>query len=154
MGATHGLPQGTTDEAPWLDRLRDGAAYVTSHPVVRPLVIGQSLLLVPLTMVAPIEKHFDQTRCVQSTTSTEDRRSRSCRFSRMLVGMVIAFRGACVGGDRQWDRLGRKYPTRLSPSWLPLLVHPRRRRVGIYSLCPPQPVDYGAGDLDLDLSRL
>jgi MFS family permease len=55
MGATHGLPRGTTDEAPWLDRLRDGAAYVTSHPVVRPLVIGQSLLLVLFTMVSPIE---------------------------------------------------------------------------------------------------
>src|SRR5215207_3143505 len=55
MGTTHGLPHGTTDEAPWLERLRDGAAYVTSHPVVRPLVIGQSLLLVLFTMVSPIE---------------------------------------------------------------------------------------------------
>ena len=58
MGATHGLPHGTTDEAPWLDRLREGAAYVTSHPVVRPLVIGQSLLLVPYAVSPPSRLSF------------------------------------------------------------------------------------------------
>jgi MFS family permease len=55
MATTHGLPRGATDEAPWLERLRAGASYVASHPVVRPLVIGQSLLLVLFTMVSPIE---------------------------------------------------------------------------------------------------
>jgi hypothetical protein len=55
MATTVGLPRGTTDEAPWLERLRAGATYVASHPVVRPLVIGQSLLLVLFTMVSPIE---------------------------------------------------------------------------------------------------
>jgi MFS family permease len=55
MGTTQGLPHGTTDEAPWRQRLRAGASYVVSHPIVRPLVLGQSLLLVLFTMVAPIE---------------------------------------------------------------------------------------------------
>jgi hypothetical protein len=55
MGTTRGLPQGTTDEAPWLERLRAGASYVATHPVVRPLVAGQALLLVLFTMVSPIE---------------------------------------------------------------------------------------------------
>jgi MFS family permease len=55
MGTTRGLPQGTTDEAPWIERLRAGASYVASHPVVRPLVIGQAFLLVLFTMVSPIE---------------------------------------------------------------------------------------------------
>jgi MFS family permease len=55
MGTTGGLPQGTTDEAPWRERLRAGASYVISHPVVRPLVLGQALLLVLFTMVSPIE---------------------------------------------------------------------------------------------------
>jgi MFS family permease len=55
MGTTAGLPHGTTDEAPWLERLRAGASYVISHPIVRPLVAGQALLLVLFTMVAPIE---------------------------------------------------------------------------------------------------
>jgi MFS family permease len=55
MGTTGGLPHGTTDEAPWLERLRAGASYVLSHPVVRPLVAGQALLLVLFTMVSPIE---------------------------------------------------------------------------------------------------
>ncbi len=58
MGTTRGLPQGTTDEAPWLARLRAGASYVASHPVVRPLVIGQAVLLVLFTMVSPIEIVF------------------------------------------------------------------------------------------------
>jgi MFS family permease len=55
MGTTGGLPQGATDEAPWLERLRAGASYVLSHPIVRPLVAGQALLLVLFTMVSPIE---------------------------------------------------------------------------------------------------
>jgi MFS family permease len=55
MGTTAGLPQGSTDEAPWLERLRAGASYVLSHPIVRPLVAGQALLLVLFTMVSPIE---------------------------------------------------------------------------------------------------
>jgi len=55
LATTRGLPSGATDEAPWLERLRAGASYVASHPVVKPLVLGQSLLLVLFTMVAPIE---------------------------------------------------------------------------------------------------
>ena len=55
MATARGLPRGTLDESPWLERLRAGAAYVASHPVVRPLVLGQSLLLVLFTMVSPIE---------------------------------------------------------------------------------------------------
>jgi MFS family permease len=55
LGTARGLPRGATDEAPWLQRLRAGAAYVSSQPLVRTLVFGQALLLVLFTMVAPIE---------------------------------------------------------------------------------------------------
>jgi MFS family permease len=53
--ASRGLPLGTTDEAPWRSRLRDGAAYVWTHPVARPLITAQSGLLVLFTIVVPIE---------------------------------------------------------------------------------------------------
>ncbi len=53
--STRGLPRGTTDEAPWRERLRDGAAYVWSHPVARPLIVVQAGLLVLFTIVVPIE---------------------------------------------------------------------------------------------------
>ncbi len=53
--STQGLPRGTTDEAPWRARLRDGAAYVWSHPVARPLIAVQAGLLVLFTIVVPIE---------------------------------------------------------------------------------------------------
>jgi MFS family permease len=52
---TRGLPRGTTDEAPWRARLRDGAAYVWQHPVARPLIVAQAGLLVLFTIVVPIE---------------------------------------------------------------------------------------------------
>jgi MFS family permease len=55
MLLTRDLPGGTVDEAPWLERLRDGAAYVARHPVVSRLVAGQAVLLVLFTIVAPIE---------------------------------------------------------------------------------------------------
>jgi MFS family permease len=55
MGTARDLPNGTTDETPWLERLRAGASYVASNPVVRTLIVGQALLLVLFTMVAPIE---------------------------------------------------------------------------------------------------
>lgn len=53
--ATHGLPLGTMDEAPWRTRLRAGAAYVWAHPVARPLIAAQAGLLVLFTIVVPIE---------------------------------------------------------------------------------------------------
>jgi MFS family permease len=53
--ATRGLPRGSTDEAPWRTRLRDGAAYVWRHPVARPLIAVQAGLLVLFTIVVPIE---------------------------------------------------------------------------------------------------
>jgi MFS family permease len=52
---TPGLPRGTTDEAPWLTRLRAGASYVWRHPVARPLIVAQAGLLVLFTIVIPIE---------------------------------------------------------------------------------------------------
>jgi len=52
---TPGLPRGTTDETPWLTRLRAGAAYVWRHPVARPLIATQAGLLVLFTIVVPIE---------------------------------------------------------------------------------------------------
>lgn len=52
---SHDLPAGTTDEAPWRERLRDGAAYVRAHPVARSLIIAQAGLLVLFTIVVPIE---------------------------------------------------------------------------------------------------
>lgn len=52
---THGLPRGTSDDAPWRARLRGGAAYVWSHPVARPLIAAQAGLLVLFTIVVPIE---------------------------------------------------------------------------------------------------
>ncbi|MGH2900924.1 MAG: MFS transporter [Solirubrobacteraceae bacterium] len=55
MASTHGLPTGTTDESPWNERLRDGAAYVWSHPVARSLILTQAGLLVLFTLVVPIE---------------------------------------------------------------------------------------------------
>ena len=55
MGTSRGLPAGHVDETPWLVRLRAGAAYVAAHPVVRPLVLGEALLLVLFTMASPIE---------------------------------------------------------------------------------------------------
>ena len=55
MGTSRGLPAGHVDETPWLVRLRAGAAYVAAHPIVRPLVLGEALLLVLFTMASPIE---------------------------------------------------------------------------------------------------
>jgi len=55
MGTSRGLPSGHVDETPWLVRLRAGAAYVAAHPIVRPLVLGEALLLVLFTMASPIE---------------------------------------------------------------------------------------------------
>ncbi len=52
---TRGLPHGTTDDAPWRERLRGGAAYVWAHPVARPLIAAQAGLLVLFMLVMPIE---------------------------------------------------------------------------------------------------
>lgn len=52
---TRGLPNGTTDDTPWRERLRGGAAYVWAHPVARPLIAAQAGLLVLFMLVAPIE---------------------------------------------------------------------------------------------------
>jgi MFS family permease len=53
--STRGLPNGTTDDAPWRERLRGGAAYVWAHPVARPLIAAQAGLLVLFMLVMPIE---------------------------------------------------------------------------------------------------
>jgi MFS family permease len=55
MATARTLPSGALDEAPWLERLRSGATYVARHPVVRPLVVAQGVLLVLFTLVTPIE---------------------------------------------------------------------------------------------------
>jgi MFS family permease len=55
MATARDTPGGAVGEEPFRERLRAGAAYVWSHPVVRPLVIAQGVLLVLFTMVAPIE---------------------------------------------------------------------------------------------------
>jgi predicted MFS family arabinose efflux permease len=55
IGFTRNLPHGEVDAAPWMERLREGADYVASHPVVRPLVAAEALLLVLFTMASPIE---------------------------------------------------------------------------------------------------
>ena len=55
LAATRGLPQGTTDDAPWRARLRGGAAYVWSHPIARPLIAAQAGLLILFTIAVPIE---------------------------------------------------------------------------------------------------
>jgi len=53
--STRGLPHGTTDDAPWRERLRGGAAYVWAHPVARPLIAAEAGLLVLFMLVMPIE---------------------------------------------------------------------------------------------------
>lgn len=55
LGLARGLPSASTDETPWRARLRDGAAYVRRHPIVRPLICAQAGLLVLFTLVVPIE---------------------------------------------------------------------------------------------------
>jgi MFS family permease len=55
MATSRGLPRRDLDATPWLARLRAGAAYVATHPVVRPLVLGEAVLLVLFTMASPIE---------------------------------------------------------------------------------------------------
>jgi len=55
MATTRGTPRGTVDEAPVLRRLRDGTAYVVAHPVVRPLVVAQTVLVVLFMIAVPIE---------------------------------------------------------------------------------------------------
>ena len=50
-----GLPAGAPEPSVWQTRLREGFAYVRSHPTVRTLLLGQAFVLVLLTMVTPIE---------------------------------------------------------------------------------------------------
>ena len=50
-----GIPTGEPEPAPWQARLRDALAYVRREPVLRTLLGGQGLVLVLLTMAAPIE---------------------------------------------------------------------------------------------------
>ena len=50
-----GIPLGEPEPAPWQSRLRDALAYVRREPVLRTLLGGQGLVLVLLTMAAPIE---------------------------------------------------------------------------------------------------
>jgi len=55
MAMTRGTPRGVVDEAPVLRRLRDGTSYVLAHPVVRPLVVAQAVLVVLFMIAVPIE---------------------------------------------------------------------------------------------------
>lgn len=43
------------DRARWLERLREGLAYVRDHPVARRLVTGEGIAIVFFTLVVPIE---------------------------------------------------------------------------------------------------
>jgi hypothetical protein len=58
MATARGLPQGSTDEAPWGERLRAAAGYVRRHRTARTLIAGQAVVLVLFSMVAPIEVVF------------------------------------------------------------------------------------------------
>jgi MFS family permease len=55
VGTARALPQGTLDETPWRERLRAGASYALNHPIVRPLILAEAVLLVLFTMAPPIE---------------------------------------------------------------------------------------------------
>jgi predicted MFS family arabinose efflux permease len=56
LGATSGLPTSHLEgHQSWLDRFRDGIAYVRGSTHVRVLLIGQSLALICFTLVVPIE---------------------------------------------------------------------------------------------------
>ncbi len=55
MATMRGTPQGTVDETPALERLRDGLAYVLAHPVVRPLIAAEAVLVVLFMIAVPIE---------------------------------------------------------------------------------------------------
>jgi MFS family permease len=55
MATMRGTPQGSLDEAPALERLRAGAAYVLAHPVVRPLIAAEAVLVVLFMIAVPIE---------------------------------------------------------------------------------------------------
>ena len=50
-----GIPTGEPEPAPWQTRLREALVYVRRDPVLRTLLGGQGLVLVLLTMAAPIE---------------------------------------------------------------------------------------------------
>lgn len=50
-----GIPTGEPEAAPWHSRLRDALSYVRRDPVLRTLLGGQGLVLILLTMAAPIE---------------------------------------------------------------------------------------------------
>jgi MFS family permease len=49
------LPHGEISRAPWLARLRDGLEYVGRHPVLRPVIALEAVLLVLFTTITPIE---------------------------------------------------------------------------------------------------
>jgi MFS family permease len=55
MATTRGTPQGTVDESSALQRLREGTAYVLGHPVVRPLIAAEAVLVVLFMIAVPIE---------------------------------------------------------------------------------------------------
>ncbi len=55
MATMRGAPRGTVDEAPALERLREGAAYLAAHPVVRPLILAEAVLVVLFMIAVPIE---------------------------------------------------------------------------------------------------
>jgi MFS family permease len=55
MATARGLPASPADEAPALQRLREAGAYVLRHRVVRPLILGEALLVVIFMIAVPIE---------------------------------------------------------------------------------------------------
>jgi len=91
---TPGLPAGTTDEAPWGSRLREGAAYVWSHPVARPLIAAQAGLLVLFTIVVPIEVVY----------ARESLHAGNAGFA----ALVTAWGAGLVIGSVVFARLGRR----------------------------------------------
>jgi MFS family permease len=92
--ATRGLPAGTADEVPWGPRLREGAAYVWSHPVARPLIVAQAGLLVLFTIVVPIEVVY----------ARESLHAGNAGFA----ALVTAWGLGLVGGSLVFARLGRR----------------------------------------------
>lgn len=53
--SARGIPTAEPEPAPWQERLREALAYVRRDATLRTLLGGQALVLILLTMVAPIE---------------------------------------------------------------------------------------------------
>jgi hypothetical protein len=55
IGTARGIPAAEVEPAPWQTRVREAAAHVRAHPLLRTLLLGQFAVVVLATMVAPIE---------------------------------------------------------------------------------------------------